>query len=299
MADRGEGMTEVIACGYIGLTCDDLNAWREFGTNLGMQIAAASTDDRLLLRIDERAFRVSVEPGDNGVAFVGWEVANAAELARLADRLTAAGITIHHDEELAKERGVDGLFRSVDPGGNQLEFFYGARIPSDPFVSPYGAAFVTSDRGPGDLGFGHVVVTFEDYEAARAFYMDTLDFRVSDICLLPDPWMFAHVNPRHHSLAFGPVPGPSRYHHFMVEVETLDMVGLALDRLNAVSAPMVTTLGKHSNDLMVSFYVRTPSGLEVEFGCAGRKIDDAAWTSTTYDSPSIWGHHHLPEPVGS
>jgi 3,4-dihydroxy-9,10-secoandrosta-1,3,5(10)-triene-9,17-dione 4,5-dioxygenase len=286
-------MTEIVACGYIGLTSSNLDGWREFADCLGMQVSGQSTEDKLLLRIDDRAYRVSVEPGEDGVAFVGWEVPNSEAFRSLVQRLDAAGVAISEEPSLAKERGVEGLARCVDPGGNQLEFFYSARVPEDSFVSPNGAAFVTSDRGPGDLGFGHVVVTFEDYEAAHAFYMDLLGFRVSDICLLPDPWMFAHVNPRHHSLAFGPVPGPSQYHHFMLEVQSLDMVGLALDRLNAVSAPMVTTLGKHSNDHMVSFYVRSPSGLEVEYGCAGRKIDDSAWVSSTYDSPSLWGHHHL------
>jgi 3,4-dihydroxy-9,10-secoandrosta-1,3,5(10)-triene-9,17-dione 4,5-dioxygenase len=290
-------MSEIVACGYIGLTSNDLGGWRAFAASLGLQIGAQSSADRLLLRIDERAFRICVEPGANGVAYVGWEVANQAALEGLVSRLAQAGIPISMDPGLAKERGVDGLARCVDPGGNTLEFFYGARIAADPFVSPTGAAFVTSDRGRGDLGFGHVVVTYEDYEAARQFYMDTLGFRVSDICLLPDPWMFAHVNPRHHSLAFGPVPGPSNYHHFMLEVEDADMVGLALDRLTAAKAPLVTTLGKHSNDEMFSFYVRTPSGLEVEYGCGGRKIDDEAWSSTTYDSPSIWGHHHIPSTV--
>jgi 3,4-dihydroxy-9,10-secoandrosta-1,3,5(10)-triene-9,17-dione 4,5-dioxygenase len=292
----GGGVTEIIACGYIGLTSGDLGACREFATLLGMEISRASTGDRLLLRIDERAFRVSIEPGEDGVAYVGWEVANAARLSALATRLGAAGVSVHEDRELAKERGVEALVRCVDPGGNRLEFFHSARVPAEPFISPFGAAFVTSDRGPGDLGFGHVVVTFEDYEAARSFYMDTLGFRVSDICTLPEPWMFAHVNPRHHSLAFGPAPGPSRYHHFMLEVESLDMVGLALDRLRARDAPVVTTLGRHSNDRMVSFYVRSPCGIEVEYGCDGRKIDDTAWTSTTYDSPSIWGHHYLSGP---
>ncbi len=286
-------MSEVVACGYIGLTCGDLEEWRQFAGHLGMQVSGQSSGEKLLLRMDERAYRIAVTPGEKGVQYVGWEVPNAAALERLRGRLAAAGVETDADDAVAKERGVEALVRCLDPGGNQLEFFYGARIPADSFVSPNGTSFVTSDRGPGDLGFGHVVVTFEDYEAARKFYMDTLGFRVSDICLLPDPWMFAHVNPRHHSLAFGPVPGPSTYHHFMLEVESIDMVGLAFDRMTKAGVPIATTLGKHTNDHMVSFYVHTPSGLEVEYGCAGRKIDDAAWSSTTYDSPSLWGHHPL------
>jgi 2,3-dihydroxybiphenyl 1,2-dioxygenase len=284
-------MAEAMACGYIGVTSSDLDAWREFASaGLGLQVAVQSDAERLLLRIDERTWRIAVEPGDDAVAYIGWEVASPAELARLEARLKAAGVVVERDDKLAARRMVDELLTCTDPGGNHLEFFCSARVASEPFISPHGVSFVTSDRAPGDLGFGHVVVTFEDMERARAFYFDLLGFKLSDICLLGEPWVFAHVNPRHHSLAFGPAPGPSIFHHFMLEVTDLDMVGLALDRLTAVSAPMATTLGRHTNDLMFSFYVRTPSGFEVEYGCQGRKIDDMTWMSSTYESPSVWGH---------
>jgi 3,4-dihydroxy-9,10-secoandrosta-1,3,5(10)-triene-9,17-dione 4,5-dioxygenase len=284
-------MAEVMACGYVGVRSSDLAAWRAFAADgLGLQVAAQSDADRLLLRIDERTWRISVEPGDDGVAYIGWEVGTPAALAALEKRLVAAGVEVRRDDKLAALRMVDELLTCVDPGGNNLELFCSARVAEDPFVSPHGARFVTTDRAPGDLGFGHVVVTFDDVQRAREFYFDLLGFKLSDVCLLREPWVFAHVNPRHHSLAFGPAPGPSIFHHFMLEVTDLDMVGLALDRLNAAGAPMVTTLGRHTNDLMFSFYVRTPSGFEIEYGCHGRKIDDATWMSSTYESASVWGH---------
>jgi catechol 2,3-dioxygenase-like lactoylglutathione lyase family enzyme len=73
---------------------------------------------------------------------------------------------------------------------------------------------------------------------------------------------FAHTNPRHHSLAFGAAGGPvkSGIDRFMLEVDDLDAVGVALDCLMAAGSPLTLTLGKHSNDYMTSFYVRTPSG---------------------------------------
>jgi hypothetical protein len=36
-------------------------------------------------------------------------------------------------------------------------------------------------------------------------------------------------------------------------------------------------LGKHTNDHMVSFYLRTPSGFNVEYGWGAREMDDATW----------------------
>jgi hypothetical protein len=50
------------------------------------------------------------------------------------------------------------------------------------------------------------------------------------------------------------------------------------------------SLGRHTNDLMTSFYVRTPSGFEIEYGTGGRVVDDETWEVVPYDAQSIWGH---------
>jgi 3,4-dihydroxy-9,10-secoandrosta-1,3,5(10)-triene-9,17-dione 4,5-dioxygenase len=283
-------MGEVVACGYIGLSTDDMAAWRDFAAAVGMQVSADSTDDKLLLRIDDRTFRVCVEPGDRGVNYVGWEVAGPEALDALVKHLGDAGVETHEEPGLAGERGVERLVRCLDPAGNQLELFIGQRIAKEPFVSPTGARFITHHRGRGDLGFTHVVLSFEDVAPAQAFYVDLLGFRISDVALPHGPWIFTHVNPRHHSFAFGPWPGPSQYHHFMLEVENLDMVGAAIDRVTDLGAEITASLGKHTNDEMYSFYVRTPSGIELEYGFGGRLIDDDVWTSVTYEADSAWGH---------
>ena len=56
----------------------------------------------------------------------------------------------------------------------------------------------------------------------------------------------------------------------MIEVEDADDVGLCLDRAQRRKVPMSATLGRHVNDLMLSFYMKTPGGFDVEFGCEGR-----------------------------
>ena len=289
---------EVIACGYVGLTAHDLSAWRTFGTDgLGLQVAgdAAGGEDALLLRMDERAWRIAVLPGPGGLAFSGWEVRDAPALERLAERLAKAGADPRADDALAARRGVAELLCCMDPSGNQLEFFHGARISSAAFVSPTGASFVTSAAGPGDMGFGHIVMSYAEIGPALEFFFGTLGFRHSDIIMLAgDPWHFAHVNPRHHSLALGPGPRSSALEHIMLEVTDLDAVGRSFDYFTDIPFALSTTIGKHTNDFMVSFYVKAPGGFEVEYGCHGRLIDDATWTTATYDSASFWGHR----PVG-
>jgi 3,4-dihydroxy-9,10-secoandrosta-1,3,5(10)-triene-9,17-dione 4,5-dioxygenase len=78
--------------------------------------------------------------------------------------------------------------------------------------------------------------------------------------------------------------------HLMIEVAALDDVGAALDRCARRGAPVSGTLGRHANDHMVSFYVRTPGGFDIEYGTDGRLVDDATWISRETTAVSLWGH---------
>lgn len=298
-AERG-WHSEINALGYVGTTAPDLGEFQEYATSvLGMQVAAGSGPERLRLRIDERAWRISVEPGAGGLAYCGWEVAGGVELDRLADRLSSLGITVKEDAALARERRVNGLLLCNDPDGNQLEFFHGAYVPREVFCSPLARRFVTGYRTPGDLGLGHIGMMFGNQPAAREFYMDVLGFRLSDT-IFGTP--FVHVNPRHHSLVIGGTrPGGSPgLHHLMVEVENLDMVGYALDKVQEQSAETITlSLGKHTNDRMTSFYAKSPGGFDIEYGCGGVLIDDNVWTSASYHAISFWGHKGAHAPAAA
>ncbi len=76
----------------------------------------------------------------------------------------------------------------------------------------------------------------------------------------------------------------------MIEVATLDDVGRAVDRCIRRNATMSSTLGRHANDLMVSFYVQTPGGFDIEYGTDGRLVGDSTWISRESTAISLWGH---------
>jgi catechol 2,3-dioxygenase-like lactoylglutathione lyase family enzyme len=141
-----------------------------------------------------------------------------------------------------------------------------------------------------------VVLTVENITPVMAFYVDVLGFKLSDYIEKPFRAYFFHVNPRHHSLALIETGG-NGMHHLMVEMFSLDDVGqsydvaLAEDRVNV-------TLGRHTNDLMTSFYAKTPSSFMVECGWGGREVDPATWQPVEMThGPSLWGHERvwLPE----
>jgi 3,4-dihydroxy-9,10-secoandrosta-1,3,5(10)-triene-9,17-dione 4,5-dioxygenase len=287
--------------GYLRIEATDVPAWREYGLKvLGLIEGVAGKDpNALYLRMDDFPARLVIVPGSRDrLSAAGWETANAEGLAAVRERLERAGVAYKEGTpaELA-DRRVDELIRFDDPSGNTLEVFHGAALEHRRVVSPYGHRFVT-----GEQGLGHVVLSTHDDEAALRFYRDVLGFRLRDSMRLPPQlvgrpadgapaWLrFFGCNPRHHSLAFLPMPTPSGIVHLMVEVENTDDVGLALDRALRRKVPMSATLGRHVNDQMLSFYMKTPGGFDVEFGTEGRQVDDERWIARESTAVSVWGH---------
>jgi 2,3-dihydroxybiphenyl 1,2-dioxygenase len=280
---------DIRGLGYIGLQVADLGAWRDFAESLGAMIVGARSDECFGMKIDDRPYRVHVQrsSGGEGLAFAGWELADAAALEQAAGELESAGLVV--EQSSAEERAarkVRGMVRTVDPGGVALELFWGSILDHELFVSPSGVSgFVT-----GDMGLGHIVLGTPELAATVDFYLEVMGFRVSDY------WkpgstdvVFTRCNPRHHSIAFVSAPEQTLY-HFMFEAVTLDDVGYTLDRLDADGVPLSMGLGRHTNDRMVSFYCTSPSGFDVEFGCGGIRVDEDTWVVTEITKPSFWGH---------
>jgi 3,4-dihydroxy-9,10-secoandrosta-1,3,5(10)-triene-9,17-dione 4,5-dioxygenase len=285
--------------GYLRIETADVAAWREFGVRmLGLVEGRGPQDGALYLRTDDFPARLVILPGSQErLLAAGWEVAGQDDLAGLGRALEQAGVPVKAGTaaELA-ERRVGQLLRFEDPAGNPLEAFCGAALEARPASSPYGNRFVT-----GDLGLGHVVLPVTEDEPALRFYTGLLGFRLRDsMRMAPELlrrapgaplWMrFLGCNPRHHSLALAPFPAAAGIVHLMIEVATLDDVGRAMDRCTRRGAPVSATLGRHANDLMVSFYARTPGGFDVEYGTGGRLVDDRTWVSRETTAISLWGH---------
>ena len=292
--------TGIRSLGYLRIGATDIAAWREYGLKvLGMVEGNGDTEGALYLRMDDYPARLVIVPAEHDrLIEAGWECADAAGLQEIRNRLEVEGVP--YKEATAAEladRRVHEMIRFSDPSGNCLEVFHGVALEHRRVVSPYGHTFVT-----GDQGLGHVVLSTRDDVEALHFYRDVLGFKLRDSMRMPPqlvgrpadgepPWLrFFGCNPRHHSLAFLPMPTPSGIVHLMVEVGNSDDVGLCLDRALRRKVPMSATLGRHVNDLMLSFYMKTPGGFDVEFGCEGRQVADDDWIVRESTAVSLWGH---------
>ncbi|WP_092804063.1 biphenyl-2,3-diol 1,2-dioxygenase [Rhodococcus globerulus] len=291
-------MTEIRGLGYLRIQTQDVARWRELVVDgLGLAVGSGPEPDGLYLRLDERRSRLIVLPGESDKALaVGWEVRDQFALQRVREAVEKAGVEVEVLSETdASYRDAEQVIAFNDPNGNRVEVFFGPVLDHSPLVTPHGGRFVT-----GDQGLGHVVLPVTRFDEAHAFYTEVLGFlprgsiRLGGIDAPPPARRvrFMGVNQRHHSLALCPAPPVDEpgLVHLMMEAETLDSVGQALDRVAKLGFTISSTLGRHTNDKMVSFYVRAPGGWDLEFGCEGMLVDEAFYTAEEITADSYWGH---------
>lgn len=287
----------VISLGYVVVESDESVEWRDFATGVLGMSAHEGPDGELLLRMDDRVGRVVVRPapaelpaGSKAPFVVGWECPSEAEWHRCADAIEKAGVGITSN---AESSWYTEAFGCIDPAGVRCEFSYGGKVdPAANFVSPLGVSFVT-----GAQGLGHVTISTPHCRESVEFYSGVLDFQVRETKITGSEraWRWAFLSPseREHSIAVMDTGRDGQLMHILIEVADLDSVGRAMDRCLDGKAPMSVTLGRHWNDEMVSFYARTPSGFDVEYGYGGRKIDATEWSRRAQGGSgavSLWGH---------
>lgn len=291
-------MTEIRGLGYLKVQTRDIARWRELTVDaLGFQVGSGPNPEGLYLRMDERRSRLAVLPGDaDRVLAVGWEVRDQFALGKVVRAVEASGRAVKTlSQAEADERGAEEVVVFDDPAGTPTEVFFAPILDHSPLLTGMGQRFVT-----GEQGMGHVVLPTTCMDETVTFYTEVLGFLPRGAIRLgggaadapPRRVRFMGVNQRHHSLAVCPAPqneDPGLV-HLMVEVDSLDAVGRALDSVNRSGFSVSSTLGRHTNDQMVSFYVRAPGGWDIEYGTEGMLVDERHYTAEEITADSYWGH---------
>jgi 2,3-dihydroxybiphenyl 1,2-dioxygenase len=249
-------------------------------------------------RNDHRAHRLIIEPGpSNDAVAIGFEAVDVTAFDSTIGRLRAAGFEVVENSDAARGRMVDRLARTRAPWGTGVEIVLHLADAPAPFGSPLVPGGFLTDG----VGFGHVVLATTAFEESAAFLTHGLGFSQSD-------WLeteiaegielevrFYHCNARHHTVALARAPFelPQVLHHMMFETNARDDVGAAFDRLWDSELGIPNGLGRHDNDGMFSFYLRTSAGFQIEVGHGARVITDDWADDRRYDRISAWGHQAL------
>lgn len=296
---------DAVTLGYLVVESARLDDWRQFGEDaLGMELAHRDAHT-LALRMDRHQRRLIVQagPGEDVLA-IGWQLRDQAALDEVLARLRRRGIAVSAaSAEQARTRGVAGYWQCTGPKGLGIELFTTPLLNEAP-LRMRTSAFVT-----GQSGMGHVAITSRRPEAMLAFWHDIFDARHSDdivahISGLTLDIRFLRLNPRHHSIAVACTRGRrmdpirTRIQHFNVQAATLDDLSAAYVRCRQLGYPIVLGMGQHTNDKELSFYVRSPSGFEIEYGWQPIQVDEQAWQPSVHQGISIWGHRPQQQTLG-
>lgn len=287
---------DILGIGYLGVESPNYREWLTFGPEiLGFGLAEPRDgDETVYLRTDDRRYRIAVHPGDSErVLYIGWEVANRPAFDAAVATLKDAGVEVTMgDPELVEQRAVMEVARFKDPVGYQHELFYGQKFTMRSFVPGRRHGGFVAD----DLGLGHLVLIVPEYPGELDdFLANVMGFR----------W-FGHghngargrigfwgtkLNPLSHNIAYGMIPGHRGLHHIGIAVNELDDVGIAHDLVQERGTGMVFSLGRHTQDPVISFYPITPSGFAIEYLNGG--LRSSTWDVVGERNPenlSIWGH---------
>ena len=284
-------MNGVNELGYLIIGVSDLEGWRGLSSSvLGLELVPGDSRSTTYLRMDEHDHWIELRNGgSDDLEVIGWEVPDAATLHAVAQRLENAGVRVRSGtRDEADQRRVVELIGFEDPAGIQTEVYYGQPINQRLFQP----SRAISGFKTGNMGLGHLVVHQPDLEASLKFYTDLLGFQVSDVvgpagkpdgglpALQPAPPFDRAVRRGGRAQADQPL-------HAGVQLARRRR--LRRDIARRQGTPILTDLGRHMNDHMVSFYMANPSQFAIEYGWGGRTIDESCWQVGRYDSvESIW-----------
>jgi 3,4-dihydroxy-9,10-secoandrosta-1,3,5(10)-triene-9,17-dione 4,5-dioxygenase len=283
---------------HVVIGTPDLGKWRDYGTKVLGMAAIDAPDGSLYLKMDGRDFRFLIQKGEKDELFAsGWSVSDEGSFHAVRADLEKSGTEIKRGIDAERKlRKVQDFFSFKDPAGLRHEVSWGPIAAFTKFVSPLGTNFIT-----GDLGMGHAVLPTGDIDATVKFWTEVMGFGVSDLLHLtlaegvpPIRVYFLHCAAgRQHSLAFAELTDPTGCNHLMVEVDSMDEVGRALDRVDQNGVKLTLTLGRHVNDDMISFYMMTPGGFQMEYGTGGSVKDWSTYKVFESTRGSHWGHKFL------
>ncbi|MBI5087832.1 MAG: VOC family protein [Actinobacteria bacterium] len=285
---------DIRTLGYVRFGVADVDGWATFFRDVvGAMVSADPSTGAAHVRLDDHQSRIRFERHETTrLLAAGWELASPDALVRAGDELAAAGVTV---DELGPDECrrllVEAALRCSDPSGNVLELYHSPLFATDPVaLHPAVSGFVT-----GDMGLGHVVLPVADADETASFYTSLLGFVHRDSMLVAPPGVdpyrmrFLACNPRHHSVALTGAQTPAGIRHLMVHMREVIDVGRAFDRASRAGV-LKTSIGQHSNDLMLSFYATGPGGIDVEVATLGERHDNATWQARELAAFKAWGY---------
>lgn len=215
-------------------------------------------------------FILRLRDDDKRIDLVGFAVDGRDNLHALADGLRAKGVHfVHEPQELVGFSGGYG-FRVFDGDGRVLEFSTGYALRQ---------ARKIREREPIPAQLSHVVFNSANINDTAQWYMDHLDFSLSDSLVRPDGGEMMHFmrcNPNHHSIAVAMGPHHS-LHHLSFEMRGIEEWMRGAGKILRSGARMIWGPGRHNAGDNTFAYFLSPAGNTIEYTTELSVVDEQTW----------------------
>lgn len=231
---------------------------------------------------------VRLRKGEKRIDVASWGAASRADVDALHERLSAQGVKfVHGPQELTQFGGGYGI-RFFDHDGRTVEVSADVELRKSRPVA---------EREPIPVKLSHIVFNTTNLEATTNWYIEHLDFAVSDTLAHPQmgPIMhFLRCNPAHHSMAIAQGPHAS-LHHMSFEMRGVEEWMRGCGKILRSGTRMVWGPGRHNAGDNTFAYFLSPARNTVEYTTELAAIEDEdAWHPSVLDVTKVttqdqWG----------
>ncbi len=221
------------------------------------------------------------------IDLVGFGVKNRALVDKHAAKLHAEDVQfVHEPQELTGFSGGYG-FRVFDGDGRVLEFAtdYELREPRK-----------IREREPIPVKLSHFVYNSQNLNQTAQWYIDHLDFTISDSLVRPDDTDMMHFlrcNEWHHSIGIAMGPHHS-LHHISFEMRGVEEWMRGAGKILRAGTRMIWGPGRHNAGDNTFAYFLDPAGNTIEYTTELQILDEDTWHPSRHDISQLstqdqWG----------
>jgi catechol 2,3-dioxygenase-like lactoylglutathione lyase family enzyme len=264
---------------YLALAVEDFDTEREFLTRHWALTEVAREGDVSYLATEgsPENYVLRLRRGTKRIDLISFGAHSATDVDTLFAELTAKGVQFIHGPQTLTQPGGGYGMRFFDIDGRTVE------VSSD--VATRVNRKIAA-REPVPVKLSHVVVNTTDIHAATQWYIDHLDFALSDTLYSPamgDLMNFMRCNNAHHSFAIAQGPHVS-LHHASFEMRGIEEWMRGSGKILRSGARMVWGPGRHNAGDNTFAYFLSPSGNTLEYTTELATIDDEdAWHPSMLD----------------
>ena len=263
-------MIKIKRLGHVGITVPNVEETADFYENiLGMEISERA-DGAIFLRCNHEHHCLSIYPGETRVLHhLGLEVGDNVVLEEARETLASHGFE-PEDRDYAGP-GYGSVLCYRDPDGNLVELYESMQALNQ----------ILKPREIRPTKFGHITFTTTDLIRAKAFYTDSLGFRVSDM-VENDALVWLRCNQDHHGVAILN-SGEAKVNHYCFDLADWNEFKLMADHLCRNGVPIIYGPSRHGPGGNLFIYISDPAGNIIELSSEMIQI----WDEETYE-PKTW-----------